>query len=112
MTDGTQSQAQEQNKKQYNWLDWYKFVKGASGNPWGRPKGSKSLKQFAKEYLELLPPEEKIAFLSTLPSEIIWRMSEGNPHVTQDVTSNGETLQPVLVKFIDGTKNDWDTSWI
>lgn len=93
---------QEQNKKQYNWLNGYKFVKGQSGNPGGRPKGSKSLKTFAREYLERLPDDEKIEFLKTLPSELVWKMAEGNPKQDTDVTSGGETLKQVLVKFIDG----------
>ena len=94
---------QEQNKKQnYDWLKGYQFVKGQSGNPGGRPKGSKSLKTFVREYLESLPEEEKIEFLKTLPPEIVWKMAEGNPHSTEDITSAGEAIQPVLVKFLDG----------
>lgn len=78
-------ETQEQNKKQnYDWLKGYQFVKGKSGNPGGRPKGSKSLKTFAREYLEDLPDEEKIEFLKTLPSEIVWRMAEGNPKQEND----------------------------
>jgi len=83
--------AQKQNKKQYDWLKGYQFVKGQSGNPGGRPKGSKSLKTFAKEYLAKLPDEEKVSFLDSLPAEIVWKMAEGNP--AQDVTSKGESIQ-------------------
>ena len=104
---------QEQNKKQYDWLNGYKFVKGQSGNPGGRPKGSKSLKTFAREYLEALPEEEKIEFLKTLPSELVWKMAEGNPKQDTDVTSGGETLKQVMVTFIDGNStNDTDTSGV
>ena len=70
---------QEQHKKQYDWLKGYQFVKGQSGNPGGRPKGRKNLKTFVKEYLEDLPEDEKIEFLKTLPSDLVWRMAEGNP---------------------------------
>lgn len=102
--------AQDQNKKQYDWLKGYQFVKGQSGNPGGRPKGSKSLKTFAKEFLMSLPDEEKIEYLKTLPPEMVWRMAEGNP--AQDVTSGGKALAPtlqqkseadlILNKFLDG----------
>jgi len=77
---------QEQYKKQYDWLRGYQFQPGQSGNPGGRKKGSKSLKVFAREYLESLPPEEKIEFLATLPSEIVWKMAEGNPTNEDTVT--------------------------
>lgn len=85
--------SQEQNKKQnYDWLNAWKFVKGKSGNPGGRKKGSKSLKVFAREFLESLPDEEKIKYLKTLPSEIVWRMAEGNPQ--NDITSGGKAIAP------------------
>jgi hypothetical protein len=90
---------QEQNKKQnYDWLNGYKFVKGQSGNPGGRPKGSKSLKTFAREYLESIPDEEKIEFLRTLPSEMVWRMAEGNPTQDNKTEIKGEiTLNQELI---------------
>lgn len=103
---------QEQNRKQYDWLKGYQFVKGQSGNPGGRPKGSKSLKTFAREFLESLPDEEKIEYLRTLPSEIVWKMAEGNPKQDTDVTTGGDKLQPILVKFIDGGKPDTDTTGV
>lgn len=86
--------AQEQPKKHYDWLKGYQFVKGQSGNPGGRPKGRKSLKTFAKEFLEKLPDDEKIEYLKTLPPEIVWRMAEGNPK--QDTELSGEVkVKPI-----------------
>lgn len=54
-------------------------------------KGTKSLKVFAREYLSSLPDEEKIEFLKTLPSEIVWKMSEGNPE-SKSETVNTHTI--------------------
>jgi hypothetical protein len=91
------NETQEQNKKQnYDWLKGYQFVKGQSGNPGGRPLGSKSLKTFAREFLESLPEDEKIEYLKTLPSEVVWKMAEGNPKQDTDVTSGGEKIVPIL----------------
>lgn len=56
----------------------YLWKKGVSANPKGRPKG-KTLKEFAREYLMTLPDDEKTDFLASLPTEIVWKMAEGNP---------------------------------
>lgn len=74
----------------------YLWKKGMSGNPNGRPKG-KTLKEFARDYLMTLPDDEKVDYLASLPTEIVWKMAEGNPHSTEDITSGGKPLPaPIL----------------
>lgn len=82
--------SQEQ-KKNRPWL----FQKGQSGNPGGRPKGSKSLKTYVREMLEGMTDEEKLEYLHGLPKEIIWKMGEGNPKQDTDITSAGEKITPI-----------------
>ena len=92
-------QTENSDKIQKPWL----FKKGQSGNPAGKPKGTFSLKTYAKKYLKEMTDEEKEDFMDGLPKEIIWKMAEGNPR--QDV-GGGEDEEgkpkPILVKFIDG----------
>lgn len=100
------SDTQKQHKKQYDWLKGYQFVKGQSGNPGGKKKGTKSMKTFAREYLETLPDDEKVEFMRSLDPELVWKMAEGAPQTNTDVTSKGESITPILVKFIDGKDNN------
>lgn len=83
-------ETQCQHKKQYDWLKGYQFKKGQSGNPGGMKKGTKSMKTWAREYLEDLPEEERLAFMETLPSELIWRMAEGNPKQDTETKLSGD----------------------
>ena len=72
-----------------------RILPGSTGNPNGRPKG-KSLKEFARQYLMGLSDEEKITYLKNLPSDIVWRMAEGNPHQTSDETVDVNVVRPLL----------------
>ncbi len=66
-----------------------------------RGSAGPTLKEFARRMLMTMDDEEKLAYLRQLPPEIVWKMAEGNPHTTNDVTSDGNPLAPVLVRFID-----------
>lgn len=98
---GYMSSAQDQENNSYEHLKPWQFKKGQSGNPGGRPKGSVSLKEYARKMLREMDDEEKLEFLNGIDKDVIWKMSEGNPENKSDITSGGEPL-PVLVKFIDG----------
>lgn len=86
------------NQNEKPWL----FKKGQSGNPKGKPKGTFSLKTYAKNYLKNMTDEEKEEFMIGLPKDIIWKMAEGNPATNGGEDENGEP-KPILVKFIDGS---------
>lgn len=77
----------------------YTWKKGVSGNPNGRPKG-KTLKEFAREYLESLPDEDKIEYLASLPTDIVWKMAEGMPQTNTDLSLKGD-INVTITKYAD-----------
>lgn len=77
-------------KQDRPWL----FKKGQSGNPAGRPKGSKSLKSYVKDMLQNMNDEEKLDFLQGIDKKTIWEMGESKPK--QDVEMSGEVTSKVI----------------
>lgn len=85
MEDELISDKQTNNSKPWLWK------KGQSGNIMGRPKG-KTMKEYAKQYLERMTDEERDAWLEGIPKDKIWEMSEGKARQDTDITSGGEKL--------------------
>src|SRR3990167_10040925 len=94
-------QEQEGNSKVPEQLRPWQFKPGVSGNPGGRPKGSVSLKEYARKMLMELPDEEKLEFMRGLDKNEVWRMAEGNPK--QDTEHSGSlTISQVLDELEHG----------
>lgn len=105
MTDGTQSNTQEQTENSRPWL----YKKGQSWNPWGRPKGSISLKTYLRNKFDAMTDDEREAFFEWMNKIDLWKMVEGMPQASTDITSKGESIQPLLVKFLDDGNNGKDS---
>ena len=80
------------------------FQKGQpSANPNGRPKGTFSLKTYAKKYLQEMTDDEKLDFMEGLPKEVVWKMAEGN--AAQDTILKGDVNAPINIVIDKGIAN-------
>lgn len=82
--------AEQSEKSRTDHLKPWQFQPGVSGNPSGRPKGSVSLKEWAKNMLASMNDEERLAFMRGLDKKTVWEMAEGKPDT--DITSGGKPL--------------------
>lgn len=71
----------------------YQWKKGQSGNIMGRPKG-KTMKEYARQYLERMTDEERDEWLEGIEKDKIWEMSEGK--AKQDVEVTGEITSKII----------------
>lgn len=73
--------------RNFDWLKAYEWKKGQSGNPKGRPK-TRTLKEYAREFLSTLTDEQRIEYFKGLDNETVWKMAEGNPETRIDTDLN------------------------
>ena len=72
----------------------------------GRPKGSISIKDKVRQYLELHPNEvdEIVKHFVNNNRELMWQMLEGRPQ--QDVTSDGKALPTPILGHVPTNDSD------
>lgn len=92
---------QQQSNNNRPWL----FKKGQSGNPGGRPKGTKSLKTYAQEMISSMTDEQRQEYLDGLPKQFVWEMAEGKAQNNTDFTSKGDKINTIDPKIMAISKD-------
>lgn len=73
------------------------------GNKLGGAKKGLSLKEYAKKHLAKMTDKDRTEYLNGLPRELIWRMSEGNPHQSNDTKV---TIKPTPIMDVKDKNNE------
>jgi hypothetical protein len=101
MLEEIDTQDQKDNSKDH--LRPWQFKPGQSGNPGGRPKGTISLKEYAKKYLQDLDEEGKLKFMEGIDKKTIWEMAESKPSQGIGQAEDLKELHINLIKFDDNS---------
>lgn len=102
MEESQEIKTDKQHKNNFDWLNEYKWQKGQSGNPAGRPK-EKTLKEFARKFLANMSEEGRIEYLKKVKPEIIWEMAEGKAKQDIDLKAS-HSFADVLNEVENGNR--------
>jgi hypothetical protein len=89
------SDKQKKNSAYFEERPWL-WKPGQSGNILGRPKG-KSMKEYARQYLERMTDEERDEWLAGIPKEKIWEMGEGS--AKKDIEVDATITGPKVIRL-------------
>lgn len=108
--DENNEELENQRKNNADYIKPYQWKKGQSGNIMGRPKG-KTMKEYARQYLEKMTDEERDEWLEGLDKSIVWQMAEGKPKQDTGITLDAGKLAGIKVEIIqpNATKPESDT---
>ncbi len=98
----------ELDKLENNWRNPDGTLKEGHPPMGGRPKG-KSLKEYWRQRFADMTENEKEEFAKKVNPELLWQMAEGRPKQDTDVTSGGESITPLLVRFLDDKSDNGNT---
>ena len=70
----------------------WQFKPGQSGNPSGKPKGTVSLKEYAKKMLRDMNEEEKLEYMKGMDKDFIWEMAEDKAQSKSEVKMDGNLI--------------------
>lgn len=88
------TEIQAENSRADHLKPW-QFQPGKSGNPGGKPKGTVSLKTYARQMIQEMTDEEKLEFMKGIDKKTVWEMSEGKPK--QDIEAEVNVTSKVIL---------------